>query len=172
MGITETYADQWGEFNVLGKSILDIGCGPWSMLLRCYNAGRLVGVDPLQYPPSVVRRYRNYGIEFLNLPGEQIPPPEQQACFGYFDEVWIYNVLQHVVDPQKVLQNAIASAAKLRIIEWVNIPPHPGHPHMLTAEALLQWLPGCKAERVETKLLSDPELLCTVEAFTGVFRCS
>lgn len=161
MQIIKDYGDEHGDFDLRGNSILDLGCGPWSMLLRGHNTDRLVGVDPLEWPPSVLRRYKNYGIEFVRQPAEEF---EMAATF---DEVWIYNVLQHVQDPGKVIEVARKLAPVVRIFEWLYIPADDCHPHVLTPDAILNWFAGCKINYVGIPRLK--EYWCEATAFTGIF---
>ena len=126
---------QWPVFDLEGQSILDIGGGPVSMLLKTVNGGdRLTVVDPCEYPAWTNSRYDIKGIRQYPMGGEQYTSKEK------YDEVWIYNVLQHVVDPQKIIENAKNSAKSLRIFEWVYLEPHLGHPHKLLPELLDEWI--------------------------------
>jgi 2-polyprenyl-3-methyl-5-hydroxy-6-metoxy-1,4-benzoquinol methylase len=136
------------------------------MTLRCLNAGKLVVADPLEWPPSVLRRYQNYGIKFVRIAGEDL------SDSGVFDEVWIYNVLQHVDDPAKVLANAVKHIATdggvFRIFEWINIPADTCHPNVLTPEMILNGLAGMKVVRVRIPKLTD-YWSNGASAFVGVF---
>lgn len=165
MGLFDEYGNCFGELEMRNKTVLDIGGGPVSMTLRCLNAGQLVVADPLEWPPSVLHRYRNYGIKFVRISGEDLPDS------GLFDEVWMYNVLQHVVDPMKVLANAMKHVAingVFRIFEWINIPADTCHPHVLTPEMLLNGLAGMKVVRVRIPKLTD-YWANGASAFVGVF---
>ena len=130
------------SFNAQGRKVVDIGGGPVSMLLKCHNLreGSTV-VDPLmdRFPQWVRNRYDCKGLNTVSCKGEDIldnlHPVEEP-----FDEVWIYNVLQHTEDPALVIENAKKLASFIRIFEWINIPPHEGHPHMLTADKLDEWI--------------------------------
>jgi hypothetical protein len=124
------------SFDVMGKSIVDIGGGPSSLLLKCRNLRRGLVADPCEYPDWVAQRYEASGIEYLRVPGERLVLND----VGTFDEAWVYNVLQHVDDPERVVYNARALAYTVRLFEWIDIPPHEGHPHMLTEENLNAWL--------------------------------
>lgn len=115
-------------YDLKGKSILDIGGGPCSLLLKCVNGGLTVVVDPCEYPDWVYDRYEAHGVEVCVQPAEEFYDP------AGFDEVWIYNVLQHVIDPQKVLDVAAEQSDCFRVFEWLNVPTSPGHPHTLTLE--------------------------------------
>jgi len=164
-----TYARYMGipqvgyAFDARGKSVLDIGGGPVSMLLKCKNVRGSFVIDPLveSYPPWVIDRYGTKGIACQARRGEDVQEAFLEAPF---DEAWIYNVLQHTDDPAKVVANAKAVAPVLRIFEWVDIPPHEGHPHMLTAPALQEWI-GARGNVVQLN-----ERGCTGKAFYGCFR--
>ena len=126
------------SFDVEGKTILDIGGGPTSMLLKTINLGhRATVIDPLRYPKWTYERYVAKGILALDIRGEDLMI--KHFARGY-DEAWIYNCLQHTDDPELIIQNALSAAKTLRIFEWVNIPPHDGHPIELTKEKLDQWI--------------------------------
>jgi hypothetical protein len=122
------------SFDVSGALIVDIGGGPTSMLLKTINLcrGSLV-VDPLQYPSWTYKRYDAKGI------ASRIGRGEDMFDTGY-DEAWIYNCLQHTDDPELIIENALKSAKTLRIFEWVNVPPHDGHPIELTKLRLDAWI--------------------------------
>ena len=136
-----TYAKYMGltqngySFDVGGKSILDIGGGPASILLKTTNLKKGKVIDPIEYPKWTIERYNSKNIDVLVDIGENV---NEEG----WDEVWIYNCLQHVIDPQKIIENAKKSAKVLRIFEWINIPPHDGHPHCLTKENLDTWIGG------------------------------
>lgn len=122
------------SFDVAGARIIDIGGGPTSMLLKTINlAPRSLVVDPLDYPMWTYDRYSTKGIDSMICRGEDIYEE------GY-DEAWIYNCLQHTDDPELIIQNALRAAKTLRIFEWVDIPPHEGHPIELTKEKLDRWI--------------------------------
>ncbi len=123
------------SFDMQGKKILDVGGGPVSLLLKCRNLGGGKVVDPCPYPEWTRDRYAAAGIAYARMPAEQMDE-------SGWDEAWIYNVLQHVQDPEVIVRNARRAAKVVRLFEWVDVPPHEGHPHTLTAEALSKWLGG------------------------------
>jgi hypothetical protein len=121
------------SFDVEGKTILDIGGGPTSMLLKTINLGGGVVIDPLKYPDWTYQRYKAKGIDYEIKRGEDVYEEG-------FDECWIYNCLQHTDDPQQIIKNALKAAKVLRIFEWVDIPPHDGHPIELTKYKVDKWI--------------------------------
>lgn len=132
------------SFNVQNKRILDIGGGPSSMLLKCNDLKEGLVCDPIQYPEWTRLRYLEKNINVKIARGEDIGEKD-------WDEAWIYNCLQHTDDPKEVIKNAIKSAKIFRIFEWINIPPHEGHPQMLTKE----FLDSCINKTGETIQLAE-----------------
>jgi hypothetical protein len=124
----------WPQYPLGGRRILDIGGGPVSLLLKCVNFGPSLVIDPCPYPEWVDHRYDHVGIDIIHEPAEGFRVPER------FDEVWIYNVLQHVEDPIECLETARAHAPLLRIFEWIDFQPSLGHPHVITKAMLDDFL--------------------------------
>ena len=118
-------------------SVLDVGCGPVSMLQRRSHRSGSRGVDPLAVSDETLERYLKAGVEFLNIKAEEMPIDRQ------FDEVWCYNCLQHTDDPNEILRRMAACTARpsvhgwtvggaVRIFEWIDLGICPGHPQNLT----------------------------------------
>jgi hypothetical protein len=129
MGLT---GSNW-NFDLNNTRVIDIGGGPTSMLLKCRNLKQGLVVDPIAYPKWTIERYNSRNIQV------QIKPAEKLTETGW-DEVWLYNVLQHTEDPELIISLAKRAAPVLRIFEWIDIPPHPGHPHMLTQANMEKWV--------------------------------
>lgn len=121
------------SFNANNKTILDIGGGPVSMLLKTTHLKRGKVVDPIDYPKWTIERYASHGIEVSVKRGEDVKE------IGW-DEAWIYNCLQHTDDPGLIIKNALKAAKVVRLFEWIDIPAHEGHPHELTKATLDAWL--------------------------------
>lgn len=146
-----------------GRSVLDIGGGVTSLLLKCVNRGECYVSDPiLVYAPDwITLRYSSAKIEPLIVPGEEllIEAPDIQV-----DEVWIYNCLQHTSNPELICKNALKMGKIVRVFEWIDAHTNEGHPHMLTEENLNKWLGG--EGRVE--MLNHHTL--RGKAYYGVFK--
>jgi hypothetical protein len=123
-------------YDLGGASVLDIGGGPVSLLLKCVNFKNSVVVDPCDYPEWVEERYAQCEIEYLKIAGEKI------RFDRVFSEVWCYNVLQHVQNPEKIIKNAKKYGKIIRIFEWVNMKKSIGHPQELKEYLLNEWLGG------------------------------
>lgn len=129
-----------------GKTVIDIGGGPVSLLLKAINGTRIV-IDPCKYPDWVKQRYKECGIKYYGYPGEEVP----DGMFVNVDMVFCYNVLQHTKDPEKIIKKA-KQAKQIRMFEWVDAEVNAMHPHTFTQEQLEKWL-GAKG---------------TVEEFNGI----
>jgi SAM-dependent methyltransferase len=125
------------DLNMGTKTILDVGCGPVSMLLRATHGGA-VGVDPQLMSEETKAKYAAANVALHFGKAEDFEPGRR------FDEGWIYNCLQHVDDPNKVMAMMLRSVDSVRIFEWIDTPPSEGHPHTLTSEHFDRWLSGDK----------------------------
>ena len=129
------------------KSVIDIGGGAYSLLLKSFAKERSV-VDPCEYPDWVRRRYSQCGINYFQVPAEFLDQGVELPVKKY-DIALIYNCLQHTIDPKKIIDNVKAIANEVRIFEWVETGTNIGHPHELKAEDLDQWLGGTgKVEQI------------------------
>ncbi|MCA9900624.1 MAG: hypothetical protein KDK05_00500 [Candidatus Competibacteraceae bacterium] len=147
------------NFDLNGRSVLDIGGGPVSLLLKCTNYAEAFVADPCEYPEWVDMRYKAAGIEYGRIPGESI------RVTGY-DEVWLYNVLQHTQDPEKIIRNAQRAGRIIRIFEWIEtrISINEGHPHSFTEAQFNDWLGG--EGKVETL---NGQANCWGKCYYGIF---
>jgi hypothetical protein len=121
--------DEWKRIDLGGKSVLDVGGGPASLLLKCYNAGKRKVIDPLDMPAWCLERYKDAGIELEKIPAEDMNE-------SGWDEVWIYNCLQHVQVPLKVIEKLKKAGKMVRIFEFLEREANEGHPHVLTMAML------------------------------------
>ena len=158
MGL-RSHHDGRSPYNIAldGRSVVDVGGGPCSLLLKCVFGGRMMVIDPLEFPAWVLARYECAGIEHRCVCGEDLD-------VGGFDEAWIYNVLQHARDPRLVVERALAAARLVRVFEWIDTSTNVGHPHLLSQVALDAWFGGHgKTEQV------NGEAHCVGKAYYGIF---
>ena len=145
------------SFVLDNKRVIDIGGGPSSMLLKTTGLVEGKVVDPIEYPQWTKERYKCMNISV------QVDLGENVTDTGW-DEVWIYNCMQHAVDPQKIINNAKRAASVLRIFEWIDVPAHDGHPHELTEQSLNDWI----GQRGYVTELAEQG--CYGKAYFGVFK--
>jgi SAM-dependent methyltransferase len=134
------YTTYWGLHKTFytGKRILDVGCGPRGSLEWATMAAERVGVDPL------VPQYRRLGIDghqmtYVAAPAEALPFPD-----AHFDVVTVFNALDHVNDPRRVV-GEVARVTRpgglcLVLVE-VNHPPTPTEPQTLPW-SVADWFKG------------------------------
>jgi len=145
-------------------SVLDIGGGPTSLLLKCEGLKRAVVIEPMSLPNWVKERYEKSGIEFYKHKGEDLLKEVSKKEEDTFDEVWIYNVLQHCQNPKLVIEGAKKWGKCIRIFEWIDIKISKGHLHTLTEEKLNKWLGG----EGKTEQLSG-QANCYGKCYYGIF---
>ena len=140
MGL-QLYHNKKSPYNIKleGDSILDIGGGPTSLLLKVDRFEKAMVIDPLmdKYPQWIRDRYKSSFIDFQSIKGEDL-----DQLKNTYDEVWIYNVLQHVEEPYKIIKLAQRIGKLIRIFEWVETETNIGHPHSLSEKQLNEWLHG------------------------------
>lgn len=150
---------EWPCYDMAGRTVLDIGGGPVSILLKCLGLGCPSFVlDPCPFPDWVAARYQAHGIWLERMAAEHafIAPR--------FDEVWVYNVLQHVHDPERVAALAVNAGRIVRVFDWLDTPYHPGHPNTLTVEDMRRWFDG-----LGTIEVLEGQNGCEGRAWYGVF---
>lgn len=151
--------------DMVGKSVLDIGGGPVSLLLKCENVQGVV-IDPCEYPQWVYDRYDSKFIDVIKIKAENLNEVDLSICVkdGIFDECWIYNVLTHTLEYEKIINNALKICKILRFFEWINQPISEGHPVTLTRDILNKCLGGIG----KTEFLHESG--CYGEAYYGIFK--
>lgn len=164
MGMIPQQLDgKYPVYDLGGKSVLDVGGGPYSLLLKCINVKGSV-IDPAKYPKWTIDRYRNADIWHVRGPAEEL----KEYKYGTpapFDEVWCYNVLQHTISPAQIIKNMMDVANVIRIFEWIETPPTAGHPHTLHEKSLNEWLKG--VGKIENINENGCHGLCYYGVFAG-----
>jgi len=111
--------------SVAGLSVLDLGGGPMPMAwLMGLPVAELTVVDPLPIDSTA---------PFLRIhsAAEDYTGPQ---C----DEVWGYNVLQHVRDPALVIATAkVHARQRVRWFDWTDSKIEAHHPHSISATWLI-----------------------------------
>lgn len=130
---TDTFGSIGWDFG--DKTVLDVGGGPYSMLLKSKAKLRVV-LDPCEYPNWVKVRYKECGIELIQKKAE-----EMEFTHG-FDIILCYNVLQHTVNPAEICSRMRAYGEVIHFFDWCEIGRGPGHPHNLKENNLNMWLGG------------------------------
>lgn len=118
------------DYNHEGKTIVEIGCADFPALQHV-EAERKIVVEPM--PSEILLQICNSeGIIIFRKPFEEL---------GHIpsDEIWLLNVLQHVIDPDTFIDKCKASTKLIRFFEPLNYPADVCHPHVLTETDFARW---------------------------------
>ena len=181
----EWWRDQFDGYSFLPSHIgdyIELGCGPYTntrLVMRGRTADRVICSDPLadEYVKFRGRWLADAAskglVEVDNHPIEDLPFPP-----GSFDVVVIINVLDHVMDADACMRNAInllkpggyfifgqnlANPEMRGKHEWFE----EGHPIRATAEDVEGYLEGLTPVLNKTLPANDPPLHTGVLVFAG-----
>lgn len=119
----------------LQENIIEIGCADFPALRYVNNVNCII-VEPL--PSShLVNFCAGRDIQLIQEPFENI----DNGFFLSNYEVWMFNVLQHVQDPDKFIQNA-KKAKCVRYFEPIETGTSEYHPFSFTRNDFETWFPG------------------------------
>lgn len=94
------------------KIIIEIGPADVPALCFCHGFREGIIIEPL--PSALLNELaKKRSLTVISLPAEQIEFPQ---C----DEVWLLNVLQHVIDADTIINKAKQAAKKIRFFEPIN----------------------------------------------------
>lgn len=113
-----------------GKTIMEIGPADFPALAYCQNYKGLI-VEPM---PS---DYLSLICETRQI--EIIGSPVEEAQLPAADEVWIFNLLQHVIDPELLVAKCKDAADVIRFFEPVDYPTCVYHPHTFAESDFIRW---------------------------------
>lgn len=113
-----------------GKSIAEIGCGPYPCVSFCSNAMPIL-YDPLRFEPLAELARAGNAVWF-----EQ---PYEDATAPRVSETWLFNCLQHVRDPELVVSKAKESSIVVRFFEPIGERITEYHPHAFIMDDFVRW---------------------------------
>lgn len=139
--------------NLNHKTIAEVGPADVPALAFCVNIGDSFVVDPM--PSDILD---SFGFRTVKHPAETFD-------FSECDEVWLFNVLQHVYDLEGVIE-AVKMAKAVRWFEPVNQGTDDKHLHNLTHDMFKDWF------GVSNVYPANPNANCfhTAECSYGYFQ--
>lgn len=184
------WRSQFDDYSFLPANLgayIELGCGPYTntrLILRGRTASRVVCSDPLaaEYVRLrdrwLSRAYREGVVEVDSNPLEEIPFPPAS-----FDTVVLINVLDHVREVPRCMENALKLLRKegwlvlgqdLAKPETVGMPDYrwfeEGHPHRVVLADLEPYLSRLEVRYERTCPPRDARLQTSVLAWAGVTR--
>jgi len=126
------------------KNIIEIGCADFPALLFCDPLLPCAIVEPM--PSSILKRIcENTGITLYTETIEQLDP-----LYIYGQEAWLFNVLQHTIDPEEIIETLQTYARCIRYFEPIDTAITDYHPHSFTKDDFDRWFPGVNKYYNET----------------------
>ena len=114
------------------RTVLDIACGPGSIVSEMPEPSRKIGLDPAPFPKWVHERYSSLNFELISNPLESAIFHNRNI--GPDPLVVMYNALQHFQDCEKAffnLKNSLGSH-QVFFVDYAYVPADPAHPQILT----------------------------------------
>lgn len=109
-----------------GKSIIEIGCADVPALMFCTGYKPSFIIEPM--PSEILKNI------ISTLPITLLEDPAENVDFPEVDEVWLLNVLQHVMDPDLIIEKCKKAAKVIRFFEPINCGTDICHLHNFTME--------------------------------------
>jgi hypothetical protein len=103
-----------------GKTVIEIGPARCAGLLYCENFGESYIMEPTVYE-GVQEYYDSKGINIIRELYEDCDSPD-------VDEIWMFNLMQHVQDPDALISKAKKHAKVIRFFEPIDLGTNLEHP--------------------------------------------
>jgi len=157
------------ESEIKGRRIIDVGSGPQPLLLDWAEEGKVhhqsAVLDPLTFSNLDEERFKKAGLRRFTCRLEDVFKHNP----GEFDEVWCYNVLQHVEDLNLCFENLKSLGMIVRIWEWIDDEIDDLHLHQISVEGIKEafkdWEPVAELEGVWRQDSYQP-----AKFFSAVYR--
>jgi hypothetical protein len=114
------------KYNQEGKTILEVGPADFPAIFFCRKVKGII-VEPLEYP-ILKQIVDDQGFEWHKSALEVVKPKLQA------DEVWLFNVMQHIIDPIQFVDKCKSLAGVIRFFEPIDYPECTYHPHTYTLQ--------------------------------------
>jgi len=120
------------EKELKGKFIIEIGSGDFPALIFCSNYAKSYIIEPIGSVFLHMSR-QNQNIIHINNKAEIVLLKKNLLDFKKENsEVWLLNVLQHVQEPDKIIELSKEVASIIRFFEPINYPVDKMHIHEFT----------------------------------------
>lgn len=141
-----------------GKVIIEVGPAHVPALYFCDNFLGII-VEPM--PSKILRELTCYmNARVLETPAEYLNPTG--------DEVWLFNVLQHVIDPELLVERMKKLSKRIRYFEPIDTEITEYHPHSLGMTDFVRWFGNPKLYEPEGKIISFHTNPCAYGVYDSV----
>lgn len=123
------------NLNLKQKSVIEIGCARISSLFFCNNYSTSYVIEPTYYPEA------NQYYEGKNI--VKIHDQAEKCNFPKADEVWLFNVLDHVQNPDLIVNKAKQNSKIIRFFEPIDCGTNLEHPFSFTLNDYKKYFGDC-----------------------------
>jgi hypothetical protein len=108
-------------YDLGNKSVVEIGPAKVAGLSFCKNYGKSYIIEPIVFEDTAKYYEDKPNLTFIREPAEKCEFPKA-------DEVWLFNLLQHVIDPLEIINRCKKNAKVVRFFEAINTGTNEIHP--------------------------------------------
>ena len=112
------------------RTIIEVGCAGFPALNWRKNYKGIV-IEPLN-TETLKTICKGKNILWIKEPVEELDMPK---C----DELWLFNVMQHIQDPELFIEKCKESANVIKWFEPIDYPVCVYHPHTFSREDFIRW---------------------------------
>lgn len=125
-------------FDLGGLSVIEVGPADFPALRHCKNYNGVI-VEPM--PSELLKKFCDEsGVWLIRKPIEEITTLPEAT------EVWLFNVMQHIIDPDGFIDKCKQMGQRIRFFEPINYPTCEYHPHTYTLDDFKGWFGECVQE--------------------------
>ncbi len=139
---------------ILGKKIMEVGPADFPALTYTLGFAHGIIVEPMpsenlrrsirEYSALVEREfYEDPKFTIIQKPMEEVGDATEDSIIAPIDEIWLLNVVQHVIDPNLFIQKAKALAPVIRFFEPILTEIEVYHPHTFDMDYFRQQFGDC-----------------------------
>jgi len=108
-------------YDLQNKSVIEIGPAKIAGLSYCKNYTKSYVIEPLVFDDTIKYYEDKPNIVFIREPAEKCEFPKA-------DEAWIFNLLQHVIDPVTIINRCKQNVKIIRFFEAIDTGTNEIHP--------------------------------------------
>jgi len=145
-----------------GKSVIEIGPGRISGLLFCQNYSKSYIIEPTEYE-GINHLYEDLNLEIIKKTVEEIELPK-------VDEIWIFNVMQHVQDPDFLIEKCKKSSSVIKFFEPIDLPINNEHPFSFSKEDFIEYFGECVLDYTPSGILGFHGSRCVYGTYSSLSK--
>lgn len=124
-----------------GMRIIEIGPADFPALYFCTNyVGVIIEPMPSEHLEKLAAEKV---VKLIREPFETVTEDQLADDKNYpLTEIWLFNVMQHIIDPDTFIEKCKAIAQRIRFFEPIDQPVTEYHPQSYTANDYTKWFGG------------------------------